>query len=80
MLKLPHLIVPLALCPDGHMRVTGTEVTLEQIVSDFEDGASADEIASRHEDLRLSDVFLVLSCYLKHRKLVEDYLASRQAA
>ena len=75
MLDSPRIEVPLITCPDGRIRVVGTEVCLEHIVADFEGGTVADEIAERHPGLRLSDVFLVLSYYLKHRKVVEAYLA-----
>lgn len=75
MMNLPHLEIPLVLSPDGFVRVEGTSVRLEEIAKDFESGATAEEIVSRHEQLRLSDVFLVLSYYLKRRKEVEDYLA-----
>lgn len=77
MLNLPLIEVPLTSRSDGSVRVRGTQILLEQIIADFEDGAIADEIVNLHDGLRLSDVFLVLSYYLKHRKEVEAYLASR---
>jgi uncharacterized protein (DUF433 family) len=80
MLNLPTIQVPLLSGLDGFVRVEGTEVRLEQIVADFEDGASAEEIVSRHCSLRLSDVYMVLSFYLRNRKDVEDYLSARQQA
>jgi len=64
--------------PDGLVWVANTSVLLDQIVADFEGGAVAEEIVSRHDQLRLSVVFWVLSFYLKHRKDVEDYLAARR--
>jgi uncharacterized protein (DUF433 family) len=78
MLNLPQIEVPLTSRSDGSVRIRGTQVLLEQIVEDFEGGAIADEIVNMHEGLRLSDVFLVLSFYLKHRRDLESYLASRQ--
>ena len=78
MLNLPHLEVPLVSTPDGSVLVRDTQVQLEHIVADFEDGASAEEIVSRHGELRLTDVFLVLSFYLKKRRDVERYLLERQ--
>jgi len=78
MLNLPRIEVPVVLSPEGLVIVENTNVLLEQIVADFEGGASAEEIVTRHDQLRLSDVFLVLSFYLKNRKDVEDYLALRR--
>ncbi|HVT14448.1 MAG TPA: hypothetical protein VHE55_19455 [Fimbriimonadaceae bacterium] len=79
MFNLPYLEVPLITLPDGSVRVCGTQVLLEQIATEFEDGSSAEEIADRHERLRLSDVYLVLSFILKRRKEVEDYLELRRS-
>lgn len=75
MFNLPQIQVPLVSCPDGRVKIENTGVFLEHIIDDFEDGVIADEIVTRHNDLRLSDVFLVVSFYLKNRKEVEDYLA-----
>jgi uncharacterized protein (DUF433 family) len=78
MLNLPQLEVPLNTQPDGSVRINGSPILLEQVVTAFEGGVIADEIARCYPELSLSDVFLVLSFYLKHRKEVEDYLAYRQ--
>jgi uncharacterized protein (DUF433 family) len=78
MLNLPPIPVPLSTCTDGTVRIQGTEVLLDEVVAAFEDGAIADEIVNRYPSLRLSDVFLVLSFYLLHRKDVEAYLSRRQ--
>jgi len=75
MLNLPRIEVPLVSSPNGFVFVESTDVLLDQIVADFEGGAAAEEIVIQHDQLRLSDVFLVLSFYLKNRKEVEDYLA-----
>jgi uncharacterized protein (DUF433 family) len=75
-----YMEVPLERDPDGRVRVKGTEIALEQIVAEFEDGAIPDEIVFRHQELALGDVFLVLAFYMRYRKDLEDYLADRQAA
>ncbi len=77
MLNLPRIEVPLVCAPDGRVFIEDTGVSLEQVVADYEGGAIAEEIVARHDQLRLSDVFLVLSFYLKNRKEVEDYLAAK---
>jgi uncharacterized protein (DUF433 family) len=79
MFNLPSIEVPLQTASDGVARIQGAEVTLESVIAAYEDGASAEEIAACHEGLRLSDVYLVVSFYLKNRKDVEAYLAGRHA-
>lgn len=80
MLDYPLIEVPIHASASGSLIVKGTQVPLEAIVADYEDGASAEEIVDRHEELRLTDVFLVLSYYLKNRREVEAYLSGRQDA
>ena len=45
----------------------GTRVTLEAIVAAFSDGATAEEIAQDFPAVSLSDVYAVISYYLRHR-------------
>ena len=70
--------VPLMLGEDGVIRVGKTRVTLDTVVYAFQDGATAEEIASQYPSLDLSDVYLVIAYYLKHRAEVETYLQERE--
>jgi len=63
--------VPLTIGEDGVIRVGKTRVTLDTVVYAFQDGATAEEIASQYPSLDLSDVYLVIAYYLKHRAEVE---------
>jgi uncharacterized protein (DUF433 family) len=78
MLNLPIIEVPIVTGPTGIAYVKGTEVHIEDVISAYEDGESAEDIAAAHEGLRLTDVYLVISFYLKNRHDVEVYLAGRQ--
>src|SRR5215217_9644502 len=71
--------VPLRADEEGAVRVGGTRVTLDTLISVFEGGASAEEIASKFPSLRLADVYATIGYYLRHRKEVEDYLRHREA-
>lgn len=69
--------VPLTLDSEGTIRVSGTRVTLETIFYNFEEGASAEEIASRFTVLKLADVYTVLGFYLRHIDEVKTYVQQR---
>ncbi|MBN1180588.1 MAG: DUF433 domain-containing protein [Anaerolineae bacterium] len=67
--------VPLATDADG---VGGTRVTLDTVVTAFEDGATAEEIVYQYPSLGLADVYSVIGYYLQRRSEVEAYLRQRQ--
>lgn len=69
-------IPPLIQDDDQVVRVRGTRVTLDSIVGEYEDGATAEEIVQRYPTLALAEVYAVLAYYLKRRPEVEEYLAS----
>jgi len=65
----------------GVIRVGQTRVTLDSVISLFEQGASAEEIALRYNVLDLHDVYATLSYYLGHRQEMKEYLdRARQAS
>lgn len=69
--------IPLETDADGVVRAGGTRVTLDTIVTAFEDGATAEEIVYQYPSLNLADIYSVLGYYLQHRPEVDAYL-SRQ--
>lgn len=72
---------PLHQDADGVIRVAATRVTLESIVSLYEQGASAEEIALRFDVLSLSDIYATVAYFLGHRPEMESYLdRMRQAS
>jgi len=70
--------IPLETDADGVVRVGGTRVTLDTIVTAFNEGATAEEIVHQYPSLHLADVYAVISYYLRRRSDVEAYLRQRQ--
>ncbi len=71
-------VPPLRTDTDGVIRVGGTRVTLDTVISVYQNGANAEEIALRYDALSLPDVHAVISYYLRHRPEIEGYLRERQ--
>lgn len=70
--------VPLEITDDEVVRVRGTRVTLDTIISAYLDGDTAEEILEQYPTLALADVYAVISYYLRNRLQVDDYLTQRQ--
>ena len=71
-------IVPLFTDPNGTIRVSGTRVTLDTIITAFCAGATAEEIAQKFPTVTLADVYQVIAHYLNHTAEIDAYLAQRQ--
>jgi uncharacterized protein (DUF433 family) len=71
-------LIPLETDADGVVRVGGTRVTLDTIVTAFDEGATAEEIVHQYPSLHLADVYAVIGYYLRRRPDVEAYLRQRQ--
>lgn len=69
---------PLTINLDGVVKVGGTRVTLDTIITVFKQGATAEEIVCRYPSLRLGDVYASIAFYLNHQEDVEAYLQQRQ--
>jgi uncharacterized protein (DUF433 family) len=72
--KLPPLVTGL----DGVVRVAGTRVSLETVVTAFDLGATAEEIVQKYPSLELAAVYAVISYVLDHRQDVDAYVAKRR--
>lgn len=70
--------IPLHTDADGVVRVGGTRVTLDTVISVFKQGCSPEEIVDRYDSLALADVHAVITYYLLHREAVEHYLEARE--
>src|SRR2546430_12004025 len=62
----------------GALRVGNSRVLLELVIHAFQDGATPETIVQRYSTLALSDVYAVVTYYLRHRTEVEEYLARRE--
>jgi uncharacterized protein (DUF433 family) len=69
---------PLEVNAEGVIQVGKTRVTLDTVVIAFLEGATAEEIVEQYPSLYLSDVYAVISYYLRHKVEVETYLLERQ--
>jgi uncharacterized protein (DUF433 family) len=72
--------LPLRADADNIVRVGGTRVTLETVVTAFRNGATAEQIAQDFSALQLADVYAVIQFYLTQREQVDQYLAERREA
>jgi uncharacterized protein (DUF433 family) len=78
----PTLIIqtmPQSFAPDadGVVRVGNTRITLDTVIIAFNEGATAEEIAFQYPSLNLSDIYSVISYYLRHNKDIDKYLQKR---
>jgi uncharacterized protein (DUF433 family) len=71
---------PLDPTPDGAIRIAGSRVSLETVVTAFDAGATAEEIVQQYPSLDLADVYAVISFVLGHRSAVDEYVRTRRAA
>lgn len=70
--------IPLATDAHGVVRVGGTRVTIDSVVTAFRNGATPEEIAQQFPTLGLADIYQVVAYYLSHTDDVEAYLAARE--
>jgi uncharacterized protein (DUF433 family) len=79
-MELSIIKAPLPLKKDayGVVRVGGTRITLETVITTFKNGATCEEIVYQYPSLKLADVYMVISYYLRNQEEVEDYLAEHQ--
>jgi len=71
--------VPLTVTEDGTIRITGSRVSLESLVWQYEQGGGAEQIHENFPSLKLADIYAVISYYLNHRQQVDEYLHDQEA-
>ena len=69
---------PLRLDETGTIRVGDTRVTLDTIVSFFDQGFSAEGIAAKFPTVGLANVYLTIGGYLNRRAEFDPYLEQRR--
>jgi uncharacterized protein (DUF433 family) len=60
------------------VRVTGTRVRLDVVVTAFHGGSSAEDIARKFPAVPLSAVYQTIGYYLKHKQECDVYLDKRK--
>jgi uncharacterized protein (DUF433 family) len=66
--------------PDGEIRLTRHRIGLYHLVERYNDGDSAEMIASRYSTLPLALVHRVIAFYLENRSEVDAYMAACSSA
>jgi uncharacterized protein (DUF433 family) len=64
----------------GVVRVGDSQVLLDVVVREYNNGAEPEAIAHGFPTLDLADVYGAIAYYLRHRTEIDTYLLSRQAA
>jgi uncharacterized protein (DUF433 family) len=74
------LVVPLRLDEHGTYRVGDTRIPLERVIEAHLDGSAPAAIVRSFPDLRLVDVFAVITYYLAHTDEIDGYLRRQEQA
>lgn len=72
------IVLPLTLTEDGTIRITGTRVSLDSVVHEYNQGATPEEIAISFPSLRIEDIYATITYYLNNRGQVEEYLRQQE--
>jgi uncharacterized protein (DUF433 family) len=65
---------PLRIDDHGVARVGDSQVLLDVVIREYNNGAEPEAIAHGYPTLNLADVHGVIAYYLRHRKEIDDYL------
>jgi uncharacterized protein (DUF433 family) len=66
--------IPLEVDEHGTIRVTGSRVTVESIINQFQSGATAEQIQEDFPTVPLSHVYSTIAFYLQHKQEFSEYL------
>jgi uncharacterized protein (DUF433 family) len=70
--------VSLTRLSDGTLRVTGTRVPIDRIITCYREGAEVAEISRRFPTVSSDAAAAVIDFYLQHRSAVDEYIAARE--
>ncbi|MFW6012443.1 MAG: DUF433 domain-containing protein [bacterium] len=70
--------VPLQEDAEGVIRVGGTRVTLDTVLTAYMKGSTPEQIAQDYSVLDIADIYAAIAYYLRHREEVEEYLLRRR--
>jgi uncharacterized protein (DUF433 family) len=69
---------PLKQWDDGSIRVGGTRVKLEIVITAYNLGESAEEIAYSYPSVSVSHAYAVIAYYLRHKADVDAYVVTQE--
>jgi uncharacterized protein (DUF433 family) len=81
MLILDKLVAappPLKMDEGGVIRMAGTRVRLDTVITAFQNGCSPEEILLKYPSLELTSIYSVITYYLWHREEIDAYLEERR--
>jgi uncharacterized protein (DUF433 family) len=70
--------VPLRVDEHGVIRVGDSQVLLDIVIRQFNNGSDPEAIAHGYPTVKLADVYGVIAYYLRHRKDIDDYVHARR--
>jgi len=69
---------PLRVDETGTIRIGESQILLEVIVREYEEGADPESIASAYPPLQVAEVYAAIAYYLRHRSELDAYLRRRE--
>lgn len=72
--------LPLRADAEGAIRVGDSQVLLDVILAEYENGATPESIARGYDTLAMADIYAVIAYYLRHRDEAQAYLDQRRQA
>ena len=78
MIALPETVaLPLKLGEDGAIRVSGTRITLDTLISFYQQSETPEDLHEGFPTVPLADIYAVIAYYLAHQVEVDTYLKRR---
>ena len=71
-------VVPLVRTEDGTIRLKNSRLTLDSVLHEYKQGATAEQIADSFPPVSLADIHAVIAYYLTHRAEIEEYLREQE--
>jgi len=69
---------PLRVDQGGAVRVSNSRISLDLVLSQYENGMTPEDMVRAYDTLVLADVYAVIAYYLRHRDEVRAYLKRRE--
>src|SRR5882672_5506419 len=77
-LPLHAELPPLRVHQGGAVRVGNSRISLDLVLSQYENGMTPEDMVRAYDTLEVADVHAVIAYYLRHRDEVRAYLKRRE--